>query len=86
MPTIDQLRKKIERIDTDIIRSLAERQELSKQIGQLKLEEGKEVVDHSQEKKLFEFHKKLSGRYHLEYELVKQLFNIIISYSRMVQK
>jgi chorismate mutase len=86
MLTIEQLRKKIEQTDANLIEILAERQELAKQIGQLKLEEGKGVVDRRREKELFELHKKLSDRYHLEQSFVNKLFKVIIEYSVMVQK
>jgi chorismate mutase len=86
MLTIEQLREQIKQTDANIIESLAKRQELSKQIGQLKLEQGKEIIDLSQEKKLFDFYERLSEHYKLQHTFVKQIFKIIISYSRMVQK
>lgn len=85
MSTIEQLRQEIERTDALIIEKLAQRQELSKQIGKLKLEAGKEVVDLSQEKKLFEFYNILSDKYKLQRAFINRLFKIIIAYSRMVQ-
>ena len=86
MPTIEQLRKEIERTDANIIEKLAKRQELSKQIGQLKLSEGKEIIDLSQEKKLYEFYKTLSEKNKLQQAFVNRVFKIIIAYSRKVQK
>ena len=86
MPTIEQLRKEIERTDSNIIEKLAKRQELSKQIGQLKLSEGKEIIDLSQEKKLYEFYKTLSEKNKLQQAFVNRVFKIIIAYSRKVQK
>ena len=86
MLTIKQLRKKIERTDAKIIEKLAERQELSKKIGQLKLEEGRAIIDLSQEKQLFEFYNSLSEKNQLQQDFVHKLFKIIIAYSRMVQK
>jgi chorismate mutase len=86
MLTIEQLRKKIEQTDATIIEKLAKRQKLSKQIGQLKLRRGKDIVDRPREEQLFEFYEKLSERYHLQRTFVKRLFKLIIAYSRMVQK
>jgi len=86
MSTIEQLRKKIEQADTVIIETLAKRQELSKQIGQLKSNHGRDVIDLAREKKLFEFYEDLSERYHLQQTFVKRLFKLIIAYSRKVQK
>jgi chorismate mutase len=83
---LKQLRKQIKQIDASIIESLAKRQELSQQIGQHKLAHGKEVVDLAQEKKLFEFYEKLSKQYNLPKTFVRQVFQIIITHSRTVQK
>ena len=74
MLTIKQLRKKIERTDAKIIEKLAERQELSKKIGQLKLEEGRAIIDLSQEKQLFEFYNSLSEKNQLQQDFVHKLF------------
>ena len=86
MPTIEQLRKQIEQIDASIIEKLAQRQELSKQIGQLKREKGLAVVDPTQEKKLFELYEYLCARYQLSPTLVKRLFKSIMIHSRNLQK
>ena len=86
MLTLEHLRTQIKQIDAKIIESLAKRQELSKQIGRLKWAQGKEVVDRTQEKKLFEFYETLSEQYHLQKTFVKRLFKLIITYSRRVQK
>lgn len=86
MLTIEQLRKEIEQTDAVIIETLAKRQELAKQIGQLKAHHGLGIVDPAREKKLFEFYETLSARYHLSHPFVKRLFTLIIAYSRGVQK
>ena len=86
MLTLEQLRTQIKQTDMKIIESLAERQELSKKIGQLKCEQGKEIVDLTQEKQLFESYEALSEQYYLQKTFVKRLFKLIIAYSRGVQK
>lgn len=86
MLTIDELRRKIEQTDALIIKKLAERRTLAQHIGQLKLEEGKEIIDLSQEQKLFNFYEKLCKKHHLQTSFIKKLFRIIIDYSREVQK
>lgn len=86
MSTIEQLREQIEQADTVIIEALSKRQELSKQIGQLKSNHGREIVDLTREKKLFEFYEDLSERHHLQQTFVKRLFKLIIAHSRKVQK
>ncbi|QDP71953.1 chorismate mutase [Legionella israelensis] len=86
MSSIEQLRQKIENIDHDIIKHLAQRQELSQQIGLLKSKEGKAIIDPAQEKKLFRLYGQWCEKYHLPQSFIKNLFRIIIDYSRMVQK
>jgi len=86
MKTIEQLREDIERTDAKIIETLVERCELSKQIGRLKLDEGMDIIDRSQEKKLFKLYEALCEKHKLQQFFVKQVFKIIIAHSRRVQK
>ncbi|WP_419420794.1 chorismate mutase [Legionella sp. D16C41] len=86
MRKLEELRTQIRQTDMHIIESLAKRQELAKQIGQIKLAEKKEIVDLAQEKRLFEFYEQLSEQCHLQKTFVKRLFKLIIAYSRSVQK
>ena len=85
MITIEELRQEIEHTDAKIIENLVQRQALSKKIGLLKMEEGKEIVDLVQERKLFEFYDKMCEKYGLQRSYVKSLFKIIIHYSRKTQ-
>jgi prephenate dehydrogenase len=84
--TLEQLRARIATVDAEIIEKLAERQKTSRQIGELKSQQGKEIIDISQENKLFEYYEGLSEKYHLQPSFVKRLFKMIIAYSRKVQK
>ncbi len=84
--TLQELRKKIEKIDTIIIENLANRKEISIQIGKLKNEIGKEVYDSDREKQLMLYYEQLSKRYNINPEYIQNIFKVIISNSRMVQK
>ena len=86
MLEIEILRKKIEQIDASIIEKIARRDELSKQIGLLKLTEGMQVVDLSREAQLFKFYDCLCDQYHLPKTFIKQLFKSIMIHSRTVQQ
>lgn len=86
MLTIEQLRQDIMNIDAEIIKCLAERESLSKQIGKLKYEQGKTIIDSSQEEKLFHFYHDLAQKYNLDSEHVKVLFSLIIIHSREIQQ
>ena len=84
--TLDKLRKQIEEIDTIIIENLAKRKEISLQIGKLKSEIGKEIYDPEREKQLMIYYAQLSQKYKINPEYVQNIFKVIISHSRMVQK
>lgn len=86
MITIEQLRKQIEETDAVIIEKLAKRQELSMQIGQLKSNHGRDIIDPIRENVLFKFYESMSEKYHLQQTFVKQLFKLIIANSREMQK
>lgn len=86
MKPIEVLRKKIEAIDTQIIEALATRQQLALQIGQIKKQLGIDVIDLIQEKKSYQYYKKICATHMLPYPLVKRLFEIIIDNSREIQQ
>lgn len=86
MKAIEDLRTQIDEIDALIIENLAKRQELSIQIGQLKSIHGKDIVDHSREETLFTYYTHLSEKYHIQASFIKDLFKLIITHSRKVQK
>lgn len=83
---LEALRKKIDLIDAAIIEKLVARQKLSKEIGQLKAQLGREIVDKEREKYLFHYHEELCARYHLSPTFIKQLFELIILDSQRLQK
>jgi len=84
--SIEQLRKEIEQIDMSIIEKLAQREKLSKQIGQIKLQEGVTIIDVSREKKLFELYEHWCEQYQLSKEFVYNVFKLIITHSREIQR
>ncbi len=86
MTTLNQIRKKIEKIDAVIIKKLAERQHLSKQIGILKAKSGQKITDSNREQDLMQYYENLCEQYNLQFPLVKRLFKLIISYSRKIQQ
>jgi chorismate mutase len=86
MPALKQLREKIDQIDAAIIKKLAQRQKLSKQVGQVKIKSGKKVFDPAREKQQNAAYEKLSAQYGLSPALTKRLFKIIILQSRKLQQ
>ena len=86
MATLNQLRERIKKIDSAIIKKIAERQRLSKEIGLLKHKTRKRIVDLTREQDLMEYYENLCVQYHLQPSIIKRLFKIIIVYSRKLQK
>lgn len=86
MLTIKQLRKKIDAIDSSIIKKLSARQKLSIKIGKLKNKSGDKIIDAKREIKLMHLYETLSHKYHLQEAFVKRVFKIIINNSRNMQK
>lgn len=86
METLEQLRDKIDQVDTVIIEKLVERQKLCREVGLIKRKINKEVVDYGREDQLIQRYKQLCMQYELDPVFVKQLFEMIIRYSRGLQK
>lgn len=86
MPTIEQLREKIDHLDAAIIKKLAQRQKLSKKIGQLKLKQKMQIKDITREKQMLLHYEKLSAPYQMNPIFIRNLFKQIIDYSRNVQQ
>ena len=84
--TINQIRKKIQSVDMAIIKLLAERKRYVCEIGQLKSKTAQVIVDPRRERQLMSQYALLAKRYQLPIRLVKQLFKLIILYSRGVQQ
>lgn len=86
MQNLKSLREKIQEIDAAIIGKLAERQKISKQIGEIKKQSGKTVLDEVRESELMSFYETLSLQYNLDPEFIKHVFKIIIDYSKKLQQ
>ncbi|MBW2172550.1 MAG: shikimate dehydrogenase, partial [Deltaproteobacteria bacterium] len=82
--SLDQLRSKIENIDTALLRLLNERAVVSSQIGRLKVENGLNIYDHHREESIF---RSLAEQNQgpLKDSEVNRIFYEIISVSRKLQ-
>ena len=85
MTTIEALRIKINELDESIIKSLSERKLIAIEIGKIKSTQNKTVTDNKREEELMQLYEKLSEKYQLQSEFIKQLFKMIIANSREVQ-
>jgi chorismate mutase len=86
MGTLEQLRNRIDKVDAAIIEKLAERQKLSREIGLIKQQINREIVDYGREDQLIQRYKQLCMQYELDPVFVKELFEMIIRHSRGLQK
>ena len=75
MNKLNKLRKKIDKIDREIIQLLCRRVKISKNISYVKMKEKLAIVDEARERNIL----KRAGRF-------KKIFKAIIQYSRKVQR
>lgn len=80
---IDFYRKKINNIDSKILKLLKERFEVSKKIGEIKKKKGIKVLDKKREKEII---LDLVEKSSLDKKFIKQLYFIIFKESRRLQK
>lgn len=86
MQNLNLLREKIDAIDAAIIAKLAEREEITKQIGVLKINQQLPVFDADREALLFKRYAQLCVEYQLAPDFVKALFELIHSHARELQQ
>ncbi len=82
---IEDLRREIEEIDREIIRYLARRLNIVKEVGRLKAEEGRHASDDERELYVKNYWRQLSTMYGVPVELAKELSETIIKYSKYIQ-
>ncbi len=78
---LEEKRERIGEIDQEIIRLIAERMEVSAEIGALKKELNLNVRDQQVEQRVLSKATRLAERYHADPELIKSLMNLLIAYS-----
>src|SRR5439155_26812049 len=84
MPDLGDLRSRIDRIDGELIRRLAERAEVVAAIGERKRVEGESALDPARERELFE---RLAGEERGQFPLagLQAIFREVVSASRAIQ-
>lgn len=83
---INMLRERIEALDEELIKLLAERIHISKRIGILKKAHGLPVVYEERETILKELHAKLAVANVISSTFIDSLFDLIITHSRELQE
>lgn len=83
--TLDHIRKKIDKLDEDIIRLLNERTELALEVGKLKAESGKEVYSPERESQIYQKIDRVD-RGPLPKQALKSIYREIMSASLALEK
>lgn len=78
---LKQIRDALDRIDKNIIESLAKRQEVIQQVSSLKIEEQGAIRDHEREEQLLQRITKLAREYGLDRYFAEQLYREILDHS-----
>lgn len=78
---LEDKRDRIGEIDQEIIRLVAERMEVSAEIGELKKSLKLNMRDPQVEQRVLNKATRLAERYHVDPELTKSLMNLLIAYS-----
>jgi len=82
---LDTLRERIRRLDQEVIARVAERMELSRQVGEIKRQQKLSIVDYAQERDVLERARRLAGEMGLDPRVVEDLFAGLIRASVSVQ-
>ena len=75
---LEKYRKQIDRIDSEILKLLSERLEISLKVGALKKDSGVKVIDLGREKKIFERLVVEGSKLGLKENYIKKVFEVII--------
>lgn len=82
---IDNLRKEIDAVDADLVKLLAKRLDLVRQVGEEKKKEGVEVHQKTREIEVLDKVKLLGDTLGLEDEFIADLYSVIFAESRKAQ-
>lgn len=83
---LKQIRKRIDKIDSDIISSLAKRSMCSSEVGKYKKENGLKIYQPDREREVLLEKKKLAKKSKVSSDLVQKIFKLILKDSRKIQK
>src|SRR5712675_1929517 len=86
MPTLDDLRKDIDRIDEVLVRLLNERARVACEVGRLKKEEGIAVYQPDREKQVLAHVRGIASEGPLGPEAISRLFERIIDEARRLER
>ncbi len=83
---LQNLRAKIDSLDTELLRLLAKRTGIVKDIGALKKAEGVATLDEKRWKEMLESRLALAKKFNVSPEFVKELFELIHQHSLEIEQ
>ena len=83
--SLDDLRKKIDSIDADIVRLIGERIKIAREIGGEKRSQGRQVNDRAREKRVLNHIKALARSENLDQDVIEDIYQQIITACRRTQ-
>ena len=86
MDDLEQLRKKVDKIDNQILDSLDDRAKICKEIGSIKRKQRLQIRDNSRENEIYERVKKRAVKFALDPVQVEQVFREIVNMCSAVQE
>ncbi|MDR0471022.1 MAG: chorismate mutase [Nitrososphaerota archaeon] len=86
MSQIDEMRKKIDAIDEQIIKDLLERIEICRVIGELKKQQGKPIQDRSRETHVFSKVRAQAEKFGLDPTQIERIYREIVNMCSNVQQ
>ena len=82
---LEDLRKKIDEADTEIVRLIAERIRIAKEIGGEKRKQGKQIEDREREQKVLENVRGVAQEENISQESIESIYRQIVSASKSVE-
>jgi prephenate dehydrogenase len=85
-PEIREVRQRIDDVDHEIVRLIAQRTELAERAGKAKAELGRPILDPAREKALLESRRAWASQANLDAEGIAEIFQAIVRLSRRAQR
>jgi len=86
LKNMENLRKKIVKIDQKIVKLLGERMKVAKKIGDIKKKAGIPIWDKQKENELRKLHDEAGKKDGLTPKFINKLFDVVFEESRRIQK
>lgn len=85
MEELSELRRQIDQLDEDIIEKMAKRQKVVEEVRAYKQQRHIAVFDPKREEYLEIYHTRLSQKYNVSIEFIRELFKLIMDESKRIQ-